>query len=473
MDKDIEILKYALKPEPFIVDILGLQCKDFHKEWLDMIESSDFVSFQAPRDHGKTFMIGAYIIWRIVTDPNIRILIVTINQDKADEMMTFIQHHLERNETLKQIFGEQRGWSREWSRSTLRVMRAGSTGIAHKEPTLSVFGITASMIGGHYELIVLDDIIDQKNTGTPLQRKKVESWYNNTLKPMKVPKKGKIVCIGTRWHENDFHNFIANIPGYISKRYQAIINDETKEVLWPERYSYEELQKIKSQGMVSFELQYQNNIISTGESPIKMDWIQLAMSEYKNIIPPYETFMGVDLASKGEDSDYFTITVIGIKDGCVYVLDGIRTHASMFHQFELIKSFDEKWHPSKIGIEAGAQQKIITDQFMEMSTLPIFPIKSSSVYGKDIRVQRLSVLFETNRILINPILASWADELIMYPRGMYDDTIDSLSFAIQSSQLENEKKIDWMEVKNMLSSTKETIIKKSSDVNKFYKIVKI
>jgi len=470
---ELDILKYALKPVPFITEILGLECKSFHKEWLDLFENNNYISLQAPRAHGKTWMTGAYLIWRIVTNPNIRILIVTINQDKADEMMTYIQNQLERNEKLIEVFGEQRGYTRDWSRSTLRVMRAGKSGYSHKEPTLTVLGITSSMVGGHYDLIVLDDITDQKNSRTEYRRQELVRWYNLTLMPMLEPQ-GKIISIGTRWHENDIHHYLETSSNFTHKRYQAIIDEEKKTVLWSERFTYEKLQEIKrGVGSVSFELQYQNNIISSEDSPIKMEWVQQAADNYKIVSPPFEIFIGVDLASKGEESDYFSITVVGIKDGIVYVLDGLRTRASLFRQFELIRSYDNKWQASKIGIEAGAQQKIITDQFMEMSTLPIVPIKSSSINDKMMRVQRLSVLFETGRILLNPVLTSWIDELIMFPRGMYDDTIDSLSFAIQSSQLEDEdKKIDWMAVKDLLKSTHETIVKKSSNV-KNYKITKI
>ena len=474
MKSDLEILKYSLNPVPFIIDIMGLECKEFHKEWITLFEENNFVSLQAPRGHGKTTLIGAYIIWRIVRDPDIRILIVTINQDKADEMMTFIQYHLEGNDKIIEIFGEQRGYSREWSRSTLRVMRAGKSGLAHKEPTLTVLGITSSMVGGHYDLIVLDDITDQKNSRTTGRREELVRWYNLTLMPMLEPE-GKILSIGTRWHENDIHNYLQTSSGYTHRRYQAILDEEKKIALWPERFSYEKLQDIKrGVGTVGFELQYQNNIISSGESPIKMDWIQQSTDNFKIITPPFETFIGVDLASKGDESDYFVITVVGIKDSCIYVLDGLRTKASLFRQFELIRSYDSKWSPSKIGIESAAQQKIITDQWMEMSTLPIVPIKSSAQNEKNIRIQRLSVLFETGRILLNPVLTTWVDELLIYPRGTYDDTIDSLAFAIQSSQVEGESEVDWESVKNMIKSTKsKEPIKKSTSNVRNYKVTKI
>jgi len=470
---NFESLKYSLDPIKFIKEVMNLECKSFHKEWIELFENNRYVSLLAPRGHGKTTIVGSYIVWRIIRDPDIRILIVTINQDKADEMMTFVQHQLEGNERLIDLFGEQKGYSKDWSRSTLRVWRAGKSGFAHKEPTLSVLGITSSMVGGHYDLIILDDITDQKNSKTEHRRQELIRWYNLTLMPMLEPD-GKILSIGTKWHEKDIHYYFQETSNFIGRRYQAIIDEEKEEVLWPDRFNYEKLQEIRSGiGSIGFELQYQNNIVADADAPIKREWVQAAVENYKMILPPYDIYMGVDLASKGEGMDYFCISIVAIKDGLIYLMDGIKTKASLFHQFEIIKSYFNKWQPLKIGIESAAQQKMITDQLMESTTLPILPIKSSIVNDRMSRVQRLSVYFETNRIFINPTLTAWSDEMILFPRGANDDTIDSLSFAIQCSQLEDESKIDWGSVKNMVKEAKRNVGTGGSNVRKYYKIRKI
>jgi len=448
---ELELLKYSLDPIAFTTDVLGLECKNFHREWLELFEKHQFVCLQAPRSHGKTSLVGAYIIWRIIRDPDIRILIVTISQDKADEMMSFIKHHLEENQKLIELFGDQRGYSGVWTRSALKVRRAGKSGFAHKEPTVTVLGITSSMVGGHYDIIVLDDITDQRNSRTEHRRRELIRWYNQTLVPMLEPE-GKIITIGTRWNEKDIYDYLSRDPSFTTKRYQAIIDREKKIVLWPERYSYEKLKAIeRSIGSISFELQYQNNIIMDKNSPIRGEWLQNSIENYRIPIPPYESYIGVDFASAGDDSDYFCITVILVANGCIYVVDGLRTKTSLFRQFELIQSYAGKWNPIRIGIESSAQQKIITDQLMEISTLPLVPIKTSIANDRMSRVQRLSVLFETNRIFMNPELDDWIEELKVFPRGAHDDTIDSLSFAIQISHLsEKEREINWNEVPSLI-----------------------
>jgi len=318
----------------------------------------------------------------------------------------------------------------------------------------------------------LDDITDQSNSKTEHRRKELVDWYNSTITPMLEPT-GKIISIGTKWHENDIHSYLQKLSNYKTAVYRAILNEEKKEVLWPERWPYEELMKRKAgMGNIGFEMQYQNEIVSSEDSPIKREWIELAIEKYKMIPQPFKTYMGVDLSSKGDETDYFTITIIGVHEGQIYIMDGLRTKASLFKQFELIRSFDAKWNPSRIGIDQAAQQKMIVDQLIESTTLPIVPVKPSIVNDRMSRVVRLSVLFETGRIFLNPDLSDWENEMIYFPRGAHDDCIDSTSFAIQASQFEEEDHpIDWNEIKDMLKKT--PVEKKKSDVIKDYKVTKI
>jgi len=479
-------IRYSEDFEAFSTEIIGLKCKPFHKEWVNSFEKNRFNLLLAPRGHSKSYTVATYILWNIVKNPDIRILIVTINQDMANSTMSLIQNNLVQNTKLIDIFGEQKS-NIEWSRDTLRVKKASPK----KDPTLKVVGVTGGIVGGHYDIIILDDITDKENSRTETRRRTLEKQLDSEIMPMLENEPyGKLIVIGTIWNQADIYSYISKKPGYKYNKYRALLyepeelykfvtelnwhgldvdeakniikdyiktlpDDKEPKVLWDWKVPYEELARIrKADGNVSFMMQYQNEFISDMDAPIKYDWIQSALSNYKVPERPYQTFMGVDLASKGEDSDYFTIVVIAIKDGLVYIIDGVRTkQLSMFGQFELIRDLDKKWNPSKIGVEQAAQGKIIVDQFMEMGTLPIIPIKSSIVNDKMSRIQRLSVLFETGRIFISgdEKFAPLIDELLSYPRGANEDFADGLSFAVIASQeFEDEgSKINWEEVASM------------------------
>jgi len=438
-----------LSPKAFMEEVLGLTVKDFHAEWLDAMQQNDHLCLLAPRGHGKSTIVEGFVVWNILLNPKIRILIVSMNQNKSEDMMNFIKSCLEL-EQVTEIWGEQK--SPTWSRNKIRVKNPKG-GIQHKEPTLQVLGVTSSQISSHYDMIILDDVQDRQNVATANRRKQIRDWYNTELLEMLEPG-GKILNIATRWHEDDLHNYLSQKSMYKTLRYQAV-DYEKKTALWPERFTYNDLILLRDEhiGKTAFAMQYQNEIVQTEDSPIDMEWVENAQARWnpRHIPPGCERYIGVDLASKSEDGDYFVATVVAKDENKNYwVVESIRAHKSMSQQLDIILSLAEKYVPNKIGIESNATQRIITDEWIDQTDLPILQIKSSWVNDKWSRVQRLAVLLETNRITINPSLDFLIDELIRFPRGAHEDALDSLAFAIQASG--DDREVDWDAVINCVKT---------------------
>ena len=213
-NKDLlKVFSYAASSAKFIKEVLGLEVKPFHKEWLDLLQDNNRIVLLAPRSTGKSLIISGYLIWCICQNPSIRVLMVTMNSTKADEMMTFIKSNLESNQKLIDIYGEQK--SRNWSSSEIRIKNRGQ-GRIHKEPTLTVLGVGSSQVSSHYDMIILDDIMDNINCLTRSRREKIEQWYNLALVPMLEPL-GKIITTGTRWHSDDFYNYLMDKSIFTTK----------------------------------------------------------------------------------------------------------------------------------------------------------------------------------------------------------------------------------------------------------------
>jgi len=99
MDEELlSIFQYAASPAKFIEEILGLDVKWFHKEWLELLQGEDRLCLLAPRSTGKSMLVSGYLMWKICQYPKIRVLMVTMNANKAEEMMTFIKSNLESNQ---------------------------------------------------------------------------------------------------------------------------------------------------------------------------------------------------------------------------------------------------------------------------------------------------------------------------------------------------------------------------------------
>jgi hypothetical protein len=87
-------------------------------------------------------------------------------------------------------------------------------------------GVGGAVRGGHPDLIVLDDILDDKNSQTDYQRKKLQKWFSETVTPMATPST-RILVVGTPQHMLDLlMGFLRNNPQYLWVRYPAEIPDE-------------------------------------------------------------------------------------------------------------------------------------------------------------------------------------------------------------------------------------------------------
>jgi intein/homing endonuclease len=297
-----------------------------------------------------------------------------------------------------------------------------------------------------------------------------------------------LVVHNTKWHEDDIHSYLGNKAGFTFMKYKALLIDPVEEpnkkaeVLWPTHLPWDvemikELNiKLKEeskplipedaltlkfvrehQGELHFQMQYQNEIISTGISKFKPEWLENSINKFirlDGILPTnLKLFMGVDFGGEDTTSDYFALSVVGVDErGDIYILDNYRTHTSLHRQLEIIKAMDEKWHPSRIGLEASAQQKIIVDDIIQSNPqLPIIPIKSSIVNDRDTRMDRMSLLFETNRVYMNPAFVHLRDELMIYPRGRHDDCFREDTLV---KTLEGYKKIKDVQVGDLVYTHK-------------------
>lgn len=470
-------LYYSTNFKAFAEDVLGLRIKWFHEEWIEHFEDNDKFLLLAPRGSGKSTIVSSYIIWKIIQNPDIRILLVSTNQNMASDIMSTVRHSFEKNTKLKDVFGKfsNAKGNGTWSTNAINVKKRSKKSLMHREKTLLACGVGGRFLGSHFDLIILDDIVDEKNCSTEGQRAKLRDWYSKVLLPT-MERDSKAVCIGTLWHTNDIYSTFMRSNSWEHKRYKAILKypeetDDGKAVmLWDREdfngvtlgFSYDDaLEYIDENGKLAFEMQYQNKILQTSDSPIKERWITESIDEFESIkrFPKMTKYMGVDLASEG-GKDYFAITVIGIdQSNNIYTLENAYGHYSMSRQLDLIKELANKYNPvMKIGIESNATQKIITDEWKSKTKLPIFQIKSSWVNDKWSRCQNLSVKFETGRIYFNPKFKKLKDELLSFPRGSSDDLLDSLSFAIQAWE-EGRRKTDWGKMAKHMKSRRNDIRK--------------
>ena len=180
--------------------------EDFHKPIADRVTAAqpgcrDLLL--APRASRKTMLrLVAHVVWRILRDPNIRILIVSALDDTAKKFLGVIKMQFQKNPGIKKYFPEfvlplKVGTEYEFTHS-LR------TNINLIDPTVRATYLGAPFLGRRCDLMVLDDPIDDKHVATPDQADKSLQWIN-VLFPLvdRNPRYNMVFVNATRKAFND------------------------------------------------------------------------------------------------------------------------------------------------------------------------------------------------------------------------------------------------------------------------------
>ena len=192
----------ALRRDPAVVaETIGYSVQPFHREWLQFQQDNPRTLLLAPRGHGKSSIAGiAFAIWKILRQPDVRILIASNTHDQARVFLREIRNHLE-CAAITALFGKLR--DSRWNDTELIVRR----GRIMKEATLTAAGANGSVVGRHFDVIIGDDIVDEENSWCEPQRAKLINWFHKVLFPCLEPG-GEIHLIGTRYHEADLYGSI-------------------------------------------------------------------------------------------------------------------------------------------------------------------------------------------------------------------------------------------------------------------------
>lgn len=155
-----------------------------------------------PRGSFKSSVASiAYPIWRLINNPELRILIDSELYQNSKNFLREIKGHLESPKMIT-LFGEFKG-EKDWTEKTITISQRTKN---IKEASITCSGIGAEKTGQHYDIVIMDDLSSPKNSQTEEQRNKVKDhirYMQSILEP-----NGTLVMVGTRYHAQDSIGFI-------------------------------------------------------------------------------------------------------------------------------------------------------------------------------------------------------------------------------------------------------------------------
>lgn len=424
-------------------------------DWANSFEQYQNVMLLAPRENLKSATLTSYLLWRILYNPNLRVLIVTISDSQASGMLSRIKTILETNSTIKQLFGDVKG-NGVWSAEGLTLKRSS----IFTEPTIKAVGIGTASVGSRCDLLICDDLLDSTKADSPAERQKLSERFNGELSSL-VAEGGKTIILGTRKGSHDLYSEILSNHSFYSIVQPAIINyrpedltctyirdandvitgveiaEDDVKVLDPIRWPIERLMLRRANiGSTRFLREYQNDISSFTGNMLKPEWLSYADAP---ALASMNLYMGVDLAiSDKATADFTVITTVGVdrKTNKIYLLRMHRSRSDFPTTLENIKAEYKAWgkyRPLKITVESNAAQKATYQMLFKDTHLPVFPSHTSK--GKEMRMQLLAPFFESGKIQLtntfdpdNIFSGEWAT----FPSTKsHDDTLDAVEIALR------------------------------------------
>lgn len=191
-----------------------------HIEWHQILAWHRWVAFWAAIEMGKTQQLSiGYPLWRLGrSGGEDRIILVSDPREKAMKLGRVMQHHIERNDALHEVFPLLRRSRRhedQWGAHAFTVQRKT---FSAKDPSVQVTGVKGSVSGSRADYVVFDDAVTRRNSRTEEQRKELSEWATNECYG-RLSDEGQTLNANTAMHPDDLTNERANIPGTFAKRY--------------------------------------------------------------------------------------------------------------------------------------------------------------------------------------------------------------------------------------------------------------
>lgn len=186
-----------------------------HESWTQFIEDSwargEYPAILSCWGHGKSVQqaIGR-VLFELGKDINLRCKVVCNNSTQAAKRVGALKNYIESSKQLRKIFPHLRPSPSHWTNTSFDVEGKLWNEIDH---TLEAYGIESRAVGGRADLLIFDDVVDDKSEYSKVYRKMTLDNFENVFMSRLEPK-ARVVLIGTMWHRSDLHCSLIGREGW-------------------------------------------------------------------------------------------------------------------------------------------------------------------------------------------------------------------------------------------------------------------
>ena len=419
---------------------------------------------KSPRFHAKSQCFTTnYTLHSLYKDPNVRVMIVSANQEIAVGFVRQIMNNLENNHDMIDKYGDLKPEDqKKWGEKAFLVQRSSFD----KDPSVVGIGAGGKIISRRADIIIVDDLLDIDNARTPTMRKKTLEWFENVVLPV-LEDNGRLVVVGTSWYRDDLYDHMMKHPSfdirlklkalmyhpkyiradkgevrYIPYKlhefpqaldagtifspdvmYKYNLYDRLKSgVLWSGKWDFKALMEKRGQmSMASFMRQYLNEPMSEEEKVFKEETMKEITEQGKNktLLETWDNSddgenhdfayghlviaVGVDLAiSKKTTADNSAIAVWGMDEKRRRILLWLEYGKWSPDEIkQRVLDINERFKPVKIVVENIAFQDMLR-QDLQKDDLPVegFHTTAGKKFSEETGIAQIAMLMEQNKVLI-------------------------------------------------------------------------
>lgn len=273
-----------------------------------------YVVINCPPGSGKSTLFTHDIVcWLVARDRTIRIMVGSRTERQAKMYVGRVRRTLEREVPLRAnadaiahgtafdadaTVGEDYGLFKpedradRWSAAELTVRQTDGVGLDDKEATVSAWGMDSGFLGGRFDIVIWDDLVDKKNTKTAEARQAIRDWWDSEAET-RIEPGGVLILQGQRISPDDLYRYCLDKlddderPMYTHIRYQAHDDDRCEYehgagakawphgcLLDPVRLPFKFLNGHKRRNAKAYNLQYQQLDDYGDAGLVRLEWIE-------------------------------------------------------------------------------------------------------------------------------------------------------------------------------------------------------
>lgn len=405
--------------------LTSLSQRRFHR---DMV-------FMPPR-HGKTELRFKYFpAWYLCNFPSHRVILISASSDFSEGYSLQIRDIIE--EFGPGLFGVDIRKDRR-SVSNWQIDKHGGG--------VRALGVGSQIIGRGGNLILIDDpIADEKQALSPATRQGHWDWYLSSVRNRLEP--DGIMCFTMqRWHADDLAGMIMRhepnkwdvlrIPALAEEN--DVLGRAPGEALWPERYSRQYIEDLRTTGDAAFwfDAQYQGRPRPRDGALFKSSWFEGKLTMTR---PPKHArrVRYWDKAGSAGRGDFTVGTRMACHEGMYWVEHVVRGQWQAYDRDRIIRDWaerDNEEFPGNVSTwgeqEPGSGGKESAEAFVRL--LAGFAVGTEVSSGsKQARAAPFASQCQAGNVLIcdGEWNERWLEELTSFPNGSFDDQVDSAAGA--------------------------------------------